>query len=239
MSAAARLRGAGTQQICNPLTEIDWSFACWADDPDWARPADGGNVTSWDDATGGGNHLAEVTNPPTLVESSAELGGRACVRFDGSAQRIGVTLSDPIPAPWSVAIIGRYRATTAGRYIFGGGATEPGKIIGIVSPSGTPVWRLRWSVIQNSATAADTNPHLWHATIQSGSDVLGLDGTTIVSADAGSDSISTLWLGTSGSQGFAAVDIAFVGLYAGALASHPRWATFKAWAGAHHGFGVT
>lgn len=102
----------------SPFTLASWVHAYWAEDPDWSKPADGGNVTSWRDGGSAADNLTPPSGTPTWHANVPHLGNRAAVRFGG----------------------GTYMRTQAA------GATTTGArtvvIVGNVSPQTTSTWTL-------------------------------------------------------------------------------------------------
>jgi hypothetical protein len=96
----------------SPL-DIAWTHAFWASDPGWTPPADGGAVSSWNDAGTGGNDLAQATgaNQPTYRASYANLNSKPAVEFDGTTDCLDMSGAATKTQPVTLVAVG-YRTDT-------------------------------------------------------------------------------------------------------------------------------
>lgn len=111
-------RNAGVTNVAaapsfNPLTgwTTDPVHGVWASDPSWTPPADGGAVSSWRNGGSVGGDLVQGTGAaqPTYRASTAAFNSKPTVQFDGTDDRLLVTVTS-IPQPVWLLAIGSFSA---------------------------------------------------------------------------------------------------------------------------------
>jgi len=97
-----------------------------------------GTVQQWNDQSGNGNHVSEATLGARPLFKTGILNGRSIVRFDGSNDRLSVSLSPTIGQPTTIYIVMK---VIAGAYYFygknDGGGSDYG--YGIINNPGTNI----------------------------------------------------------------------------------------------------
>lgn len=226
----------------DPLVDVTWHSAFFAQDPDWTPPADGGAVSQWDDGSGNGRHATQGTGgaQPTYRAAYANLNGLPAVEFDGSADFLATsvfTVSARPAQPWSVVVV-YYQASITPRSWMG------------ITPSsssyfGTMMSGTDW--IANGGAGALTGPgatagkHLYVAVGNGASSKIEVDGTSVATGTIADVSATRIYLGTYGGSGGAYLNgaIAFAGLYAGDVTGLPAWAALEAGFGTHYGITIS
>lgn len=236
----------------NPLTDITWKAAVWAEDPAWVNPGDGGAVTSLRDA---GSAASNLAGTGTYIASS-QLGGRPGIRMIGNPIFDGFATS----GAWGSAItgtIGIFIVTcpswstnlyqgfsdcalvsewpNSGPKFVGASWPAAGTGLGV----GYAVWSYTRSGIVVKGDVLDTKlaptaPHILYYEIPTGvtSGFLNVDGRNVFASNVsnGSNTWSGLRLNHTGaSNDYLNQDMAFVGVKDGALTG-PELAAIQAWA---------
>lgn len=224
----------------SPL-DLGWHTAFWAEDPNWSHPVNGGQVSQWDDATGNARHAVQATSgsQPFYRASVAALNNQPAVDFVTTMKSLKTAAWTAVPQPWTLVAVGRFSSdpgTT--QYMFDGSGASNRSILNNASSGG-----YRFYVGTGiSGGTDDTNAHLFVGLANGASSLLAVDGTTLVSGNAGSHTQTGLTMGTSHTQ----VDnsfrffgeIAFAGIFPGDVTADASWADFKAWVTSHYGITV-
>lgn len=227
----------------DPLVDINWYAAYFAEDPDWSPPADGDPVDQWDDGTGGGRHAtASTTARPTYRASYAGLNGRPALEFDGTANTM---VTSGIWAPgvtFTACVICKPDDTTA--------TNRP--ILGRAGPTNINL-NTTWTGGANPAMAAGTTLGSSYVTTSSGlllaaryageSSLIYANGTEN-SGDAGTNMWSSTNLprisgNTLTPTTFFDGAVPFVGFYNGDLFADAAWPSFETWAATHYGITIS
>lgn len=223
----------------DPLTSIAWSHAYWAEGTEFTALglADAGVVSTWPDEVGSSD-LSEATNKPIYVASDATLNSKPLVRFDGVNDKLKGSFTS-IPGPHTIVMIGRYLggSTTTQRIAYDGASNYQNNLA--ISPSNY-VTPNRFSIVTSvSATTAsnmpyDNNPHLFRTLAKTlGQKLFVNEVDRNLTPDASNPNLTGLTMGARGdSTQFGQWDIAFLGVYAGELASITE---FHEWAQVHYG----
>lgn len=239
MTVGFALRTAGgipLPPFVNALS-IGWAKAVWAEDPAWTNPGNGATSTTWHDAGYLGGDFTATTGP-TFRSTSASFGSRPIMEFAAAASSV---MSCPafasMAAPWSHVLIARVRTTNAvNKFLVD--LDVPGPTASIFKSAASPgTWT--WNAgTQRSGGTPNTAAHLF--TMIAGPALSGMiDGTYVVGSLVGSQALTSLRLGGSRDGTlFADMDLAFYGLYAGNVTTHPHWTAFKAWVASYYGFAV-
>lgn len=212
---------------------IDWRSAWWAEDYDgsstWVNRigTDGKDFV----AVGGGSTI------PTKVTNV--VNGKSVVRFDGTddyMKATGVSLAPPL----STIIVARKRSAVSGSQTWIGSDNSETRVPGANSTQ----WIGR-NATANSQAYGSVLPTDWSMIriyqTGTGSDVLAVNETVLTSAwNTGSSTITDAYLATTVSLGaFADLDIAFVGLFYGDIATQcSYWTDFKTWVSNTYGITV-
>lgn len=225
LAAAAAETGGGGGSF-DPLS-IAWDLAFWAEDPSWTNPGDGNAVSQWDDASGNGLHLTQGTGSqqPTYRASTAAFNGQPTVEF---------------AIDW-MSTAG-FTAIATGD-VFCVASSETSSFVW-AGNDGSHRWDLLHASSGNFAlhnggsyitVAGDTDPHAIRATYDS-TDVLNVDGTDILSGNAGTHSLDGLYVGRYyfDTTNRLAGHIAFLGIIDGGLTAQER-SDLLAWSQSHYG----
>lgn len=226
---------SSTAPSLDPLNDIAWSSAFWAEDPDWTPPSSGSGVASWRNA-GSGSAATQATGSaqPTYRSSYANLGGKPALEFDGG-DYLAFGLSPALTNPHTVfAVVFVDPTNTVTEQSITGDAF-----------SGRP--RFGWSAnawlisdatttVQSTAAAFAPGPHTVCATFTSTTDSVTVDGETVASGAAGNAAqfetprIGAFRTGLNPLRGA----VAFIGYYQGDMSAEDR-ASLETWARAHYG----
>lgn len=220
----------------DPLNDIAWHTAFWAEDPNWTDPGDGNAVSQWDDASGNGRHATQATasKQPTYRSSVSAFSNQPAVQGDGTDDTVRTSSFTAVSQPTTIVAV-------ASAVV--GDDADPAIVDGYESTNRQHIWRSPgngWSIyagaIQRGGTT-DADPHLFIATFDS-TDTLEVDGTTVVSADAGGHSLTALRLfANQGEANANAGHIAFVGFLDRVLTAGEKDG-LEEWAAAHYNFAV-
>lgn len=226
-SPAVKLLGAKPSTAAfDPLGDISWYGAIWAEDPDQTPPSSGGAVTSWRNAgSDGGNWTDRGGTSPLWQSSVASFNSKPCFDFTNNGDPLVITLtSTALPVTYCIVAL----ATDNNDRLAAAGGTNAQ----LIRKSST--WQL------NNGTAADygtsnSNANC-HVVVWNGASSLArVNGTEytslscgtnspIVVGNIGANSVSTQWSNY----------VAFFGCYAGVLGS-TSISDFETWASTHYG----
>lgn len=221
----------------SPLS-VTWHSAFWAEDPAWSNPGNGNAVSSWNDASGNGRHATQATagNRPTFRSSTAVLNSKPTVQFDGVNDWLSQATFTALSEPGEIVIVGALTSTATAYGYFVDGTGAGGGPRWTVGKSGAvATWELfQGAIIDTGAT--DLLGHYFDAQFASGAnDKLIVDGTTVISGDAGSRQCDSLTIGAalSGGSSFMPCHIAFIGLKGSALTTQER-TDLRTWAQSYY-----
>lgn len=206
-----------TASVFSPL-DIAWHHAYWADAPDWTDPGDGNAVSQWDDASGNARHIVQATggNQPLFRSSVANLNSKGGVDFDGTDDYLDVTFAADITDVTETIIVCNVDATSGGGILHSPVAT---KARAVVISGGN--WALDGGTLQtgtSASTGAKALRAVWDAT-----DTLDVNGTNRISANAGTEDMGGIRLGTNaGTSTPFNGQIAFVATKVGGLTTQER-----------------
>lgn len=223
----------------DPLSDISWHSAFWADDPAWTNPGDGNAVTTARDGSGNGRDWTQATaaKKPTFRATDASFNNRAVIEFDGTDDTMLQSAYTGI-ATGTVMVVGRLR-TVAEVGIFNGLTASTRWALGVILPDSD--WNLHQGIPSPGVSGGtpNTSAHLFQGTF-SATDQLFVDGTSIGTASAGTESLTGMALASfvGGASGFSQLDLAFVGISSSVL-SAPQVAAFEAWAGSYYGLTIS
>lgn len=223
----------------NPLTS--WTtgpvHAVWASDPAWTPPADGGAVSSWRNGGSVGGDVVQGTGAaqPTYRASTAAFNNKPTVQFDGTDDRLVVTVT-AIPQPVWLLAIGSFSAGND-------------YIMGYSSSSDSGVGRFdatRWAMGAAGGlklyTAAMTagNPYMVLAYFDGAASTFNANGTVSTASDAGTGTLTRFALGAHASNAGSFLDghAAYAAIFTTDPTALPEWASFKAWCLSQYGITV-
>lgn len=215
----------------NLLNVIDWGIAFWAGDPDQTPPADGADITSWRDGSGNGRDFTLVSaTEPTYDDAHTALNGQPAAVFTSGTYLKAAGFS--IPATHSIVVVGKVDSLAA--RAFAGYWNSGGTNDGYLGISSGGKWHMNSGTSMNSAGNADTAKHLVVAvTDASGDDRIEVDGTTVVTGNAGGSSVGHFVLGqghNTAGTGTASLagQIGFAAAVPGDVTTDPGWPYFVA-----------
>ena len=208
---------------------IAWAHAVWAGDPLWTPPTDGNPVDSMRNQSGGGDPASTGGNRPTYRAATAAYNNKPTVQFAGaSSQRLDIDVAD-IAQPYSLVVVGNTAGGASGERIVGTGATSGG--IG----DSTTNFNASSAGTNITGGATDANPHLFRLYANTSPNAaFEIDGTVVVTGNAGSAAYQRLTLGASSNStpaynNYVTGHVAFVGVFSGDVTAAGGWADFKAW----------
>lgn len=238
--------GAVFSPIANMATQ--WSYAWWANDPAWTRPADGAAVASWSGAVGG-QAAANATgaSQPLYRAAPAAMNYQPCIEFDGTDDFLQTASITTGGDPYTVIWIGRFlNAAPAAAMVPVSAWGSTGASCRFINRNASNAYQGKWPTSRTGTlVSADLNPHMARAQIGT-TDAARIDETsTALSGDPGAATIAgTVVFGadvsssTAAAAPFAPVQLAFVGIYPGDITADASWTRFKAWAGATYGLTI-
>lgn len=236
---AGRKTAAGGGSF-DPLADVGWHHAHWTEDPDWTQPADGGDVLSWRDGTGGGLDLTNPGSEPLTVPYFDADGGpnskpAICMDpSDGISDGLQTTYGSAVAQPCSYVAVGLERVVSDGGYLYTDGGNSPRTQI-------YTGYKFRLNAGSNAdlGPAPNTSPHLIVSMFNGSSTVLEIDGTTYGPGNAGTGTASGAVIGSSSAYGNGSnMNYSFFGFYSGDVRLDPGWADFEAWVASHYGITI-
>ena len=228
--------GAPAVPPFNPMI-IPWFAAWWAEDPNWAHPANGVGVGQWDDATGNLKHFTQATvEKPTYRSSVAALNNRPALDHDRTWSYMYSQVWTPVSPPWSLVMILHVNVISSGDFI-DGKQSDRRAMLGI---DGSGKWYLDAGVVVTGGTADTTSSHIMTGIVGLGTtSVLEVDGAaTQATGNALLNSGLTLNINYASSGGCIKHEVAFVGFYPGDVHADPGWQTFQQRAATYYALAV-
>jgi len=238
-----RMGAVGARQQAAPVFDpfsLGWEAAHWASDPGWTPPAADGAVDSWRDGAGNGHTVTQATSgkQPLYRTSVAKLNGKPGIDFDGVddyLQTASFAMAQPISA---VIVASDYLVSGSYRYLWGSGQ-PPG--LWFRSDVTTGILQVFAGSIIGSPLVFDSDAHLWRGYYNGNSGAAAKDGTSVTGDTytygiGGGYAIGAI--GPGADRGWADVNVAFVGVYAGDVTANPNWAAFKTWVTSFYGITV-
>lgn len=228
----------GRVAVASPFRLVNWLHAVWAGDPSWVNPGDGNAVASMRNDTGGGDP-AQATGAlrPTFRASVAAYNNKPTVEFGGT-QYLDFDIAN-LGQPYSLVVVGNTAGANALAERIVGVGSNAGNGVG---DSSANAWAATFGTTISGGTC-DSNPHLFRGYANGASSALGIDGTTIATGNAGTNTLTRLTLGAGSNAvpAFAANvtgHLAFAGIANGDVTTQTGWAAFKAWVAAHYGLTI-
>ena len=217
----------------DPLVDVTWHSAFFAEDPDWTPPADGAAVSQWDDGSGNGRHAVQATgaNQPLYRAASSVMNNKPAVEAVDTTDSLAQTAYTAIAQPFSLVFLGRLG--TASAFMTDGlSAAAVNRIVFIRAASWNP----------NAGTGrtygtGDGNTHLFEWIINGANAKLLIDGTQVGSTEShGTNTCVGLTLFNRYSIDTAPGNrtLSFLGIYAGNWEVDAARSSFKTWAASHY-----
>lgn len=217
----------------NVLTSIAWHSVFWANNP-YEAHSDGAAVSSWMNYGTLGTPATQATGTkqPTYRSTVAAYNNRSAIEFDKTDDDLVVAAFTAVTVPWTVVVVGNLAATLdSGDTIFSGTNLSNNGTLKVDTNTFT-------ADSADSGVARTTNPVFFGAVFDSSSNgKIFVGSTTVTGAATGSGNHTNIWLNTDrgSASTCAGGHRAFVGIYAGDLSLHSRWAEFKAWVTSYYG----
>jgi hypothetical protein len=236
VSHSVRRGSRGTQAAggaFNPLTDVAWDHAYWAEGPEYVALGYGNGVESvnWPDEIGTADLPRGGGGTGALYSATGGANSKPALNFATSRWHQTGVLS--WAAPWSWVVIGKHGGTNSTRIISGQHA----------NPSFSQIYRDgsgNFGFYMNGEVAdgaADTNNHMFLAYCPaSGSRVLGVDGAE---SSGGTSGLTLTVLNTSGGNAeYGNCVLSFVGVKLADVRSDSGWAGFNSWCESYYGLTI-
>jgi len=173
---------------------------------------------------------------PTYRGAVAILNNRPAVDFDGTDDRLEILTGVSLAQPFSVVWVGSYDTVTGGA-ILGPTSGSSSNRVGVIAS----LWVSRYgaaAALTGGTTVVDTR-YMARFFANDTSSVIAVNGTTISTGSASSDSLNQIILGAgrtapSTYSEFHNGKTAFLGIFPGDITTSPRWPDFKAWCRIHY-----
>lgn len=246
MSIGAQVRraaaGVSTGEF-NPQTDITWHSLFWAEGTDFQAQGytDTDTVSTWPNETGETDATVS-SNPPSFDAVNAAYNDQPVVDFTADNNRVIDTanFSSGPTYPISVVVIGNMGAASGINDAFfdGNDGTNRNSILRSADAS---QWRIFATSGSQVGGTADNNPHLFVGVFDgsTGNETLYVDGTSTISANAGSAQLDGLRIGNLSAGTFSCRGyIALIGIYEGDITADGSWSAFEAWVEEHYGLSI-
>lgn len=220
----------------NPLS-LGWAHAYWTEGPNFLSLglANNDNVTTLPDEIGSADMDGTGHQPFYQIADDSQLGQPVIQTSGVGGSYLGPAAMSTISPPHTVVIIG-YVTGTGARYLTDGFDGSHRRIIGSDAGGG---WRM-YAGSDTTGGTASAGPHAFVSMIVSGTpDTLKVDGSGVISGDAGNHDIVGLTIGGAYDGGvYSGAEYAFVGVYPGDVTADGNWAGFQAWVLSHYGITI-
>jgi hypothetical protein len=249
-SRAVLLAGGTDTAVFSPDTSTMFKYLWWAGGPAFQAlgVANGGAVgTIPAERTAVSAATAQFSQStagkkPLYRSAAASMNSQPAWEFDGSDDTMvsgGTFTGGECTVPYSMVVIAQCDTTSGPRRIIDSNNT--GGFRNIIGQSSTTHWEMYCGAdIQGGTTT--TGAHAFRGYVTSGSsDVLTVDGSTVVTSQAGSDTMQGLRMG-SDTDGFSYLHdghVALVGVADGLITSHGDWSAFVTWVSATYGLTIS
>lgn len=150
----------------------------------------GSNVSQWNDKSGNGRNATQGTanNQPTYA--TAGRNSRNIITFDGTSDSM-LTNDYTIAQPHTLFVVGRRAVGGANQNFTDGGSAGRAAVYW----ANTDNWGMFGGVALTGPAGTDTNWHVFAASFNTTSSTLRLDGSTIATGTAGTESYTGLRIG--------------------------------------------
>ena len=239
--AAKTAAAAGGFDVENDIT---WKHLWWASSSVNSGYSDTDPVGTWYASVGEDVTQGTGNYQPTFVASATNLNNQKALDFDGGNDRYTHTFS---AAPsytsgvtWVMIVDGD---ATAGvnMHLMTGTSTSTENRTRVAD--GTQLWQIEaGNGNQDGTTTYATGGHLITSFFDgsTGNDIMILDGTTEISADAGSEQVTGINIAANaaGTGSHWNGRIALIGCYEGRFDLDSEYSNFKTWVGSYYGITV-
>ncbi len=153
-----------------------------------------GTVTTWTDRLQSLDLSATGTQKPTAAEDAA-FNNKVALDFDGSNDRMFTGAFTAVPHPGEMFVVAQADEVPAQSMLVDG-LGEPNRMVIWKTSS---LWRLYSGATLSSATAPDTSVHVHRALFNTTTSEQWLDGVSIKTGNAGSQSLTGVTVGNENS----------------------------------------
>jgi hypothetical protein len=205
--------------------DIPWVAGLWADSPGFTPPADGASLPSM--PTDLNHNVFTAGGAPKWV---ANIGatGRPAFGFPLNADHLVVTPTYTNANILTAVVVGLVNSSQGGDLIDGGSTAR--RMIDTIGPT----WRLYAGGTILTGGAYDANIHMFLAEYNTaGTDTLSVDGTQIISGEAGSQTNGQLIIGSTANGQHFGSKVAFAGFIDRVLTSSEK-AAMLSWYREHY-----
>lgn len=183
--------------------------------------SDGDSIGSWTDQEGS-DDLTQGTNSDKPTLKTGQINGNQVLRFDGSSDYMQTTTAESYSQPNNIFIAFEFQShNTDGtnNYIFDGNASRES-----LSNDGSENWTIFAGSSVTSSGGVDNNTHIFSGLYNGSSSTGRIDGSQVLSGDAGSNALNGVTVGTyaGADSNFGNVDIGEVIIYDADLSDSDR-----------------
>jgi hypothetical protein len=228
---AARQRAGSA--LFDPLSDIAWHSAYWAEDPDWTNPGDGNQVTSFRDGSGNGRTLTAPGTGPTFTASVAVMNSRPALTYTSVAnRRLTAASFTTIAQPFSLVFVVRYNAPTNGpsSRLFDNAGIGTGRAIA-GNNGGAGFIMLNETLVNSTPTppAPSSTRALNVFKFQGSSSWVESNGVRSSNVNPGTAGLGGIGIASDGASSHFVGNIAFIGVYAGDVTTDAAWSDYETW----------
>jgi hypothetical protein len=198
-----------------PLTSPTPTHVYWTEDPGWTPPSDGATASSWTDGAGS-DDLVSV-QPPIYRASTVVLNSKPTLEFDGSNDRMEVTLGSSVSQTYTLVVVASLISTPTNKRLLATGYDAAASGIGWNSDG---YWFINAGTTLASTTSVSTSPVILRAKFAGASSFLDVNGVNVLSGNAGTNVIDEFTLGAAGdgtTTRCVNAHVAFVGAYSSSI----------------------
>jgi len=157
--------------------------------------SDGDPVSTWGDSSGNGFDLTQTTAADQPTYRTNQINGNPVVETDGSSENMDVAWPTE-SQPHTRFVAGKLVTNDTNNFQ----VITDGESTGIeLATADSDNWRINAGVGANGGNA-DTNAHIFSILFSGSSSILRVDGTEVISADAGGNGSDGLTIGSARSQ---------------------------------------
>lgn len=223
LAAVAGQQSAGGGSITSPF-ETDGSplWSSWGDDPSWTNPGDAGEITSWRNDGSEGNWTNGSTTTSNVTFDSDGINGHGAIDFTGSNAanpQINIALGSAVSQPYTMLTVVKFAADTTGA-VFAGNNHSVRLSSGNLSlyDGASPIETL------TSFHSTDLVALIYAVVNGSSSTLYGNGATSSASGSMGTNTMSSIAMGTQGTSNELAMKVGYSGGWSGDV-SGQSWFT--------------
>lgn len=185
LSLPSPLRSA----VAGEFSPLDLSPTLWLDASDATTITEsGGAVSQWDDKSGNGYDLEQLTSTRQPTTGARTMNSLNVLDFDATDDNLRVAFGVTLTQPNTIFAVFQPDTTTASYVHDGDGSTNRHALV-----PGT-IYQLYAGTIVNGGSVS-TVPQISRAVFDGASSSLHIDGSSVISADAGAQSLTGLTVG--------------------------------------------